>query len=253
MHKKRWYVTSISKTNVKLLTVVSVWVSQYQSFIRVDAEFGRQVCLSRQTESGTTALALAVFGHRMILGNAGDCRAILSRNGRAKELTHDHRPNATAEKKRIEDAGGFVDCDGYMCGDLGVSRAIGDHHYTHLKWEDGNGPLIAAPEVTEYRIERDDEFVIVVTDGVTDSLTSQTMVDLIRESLRKYNCPETASKALVAAAFKTGIKDNLTAMTVCFKPDPPSKKRIPNSKSRLQIDPNSKSFMDLLSAIGTDS
>ena len=189
----------------------------------------------------------------MILGNAGDCRAILSRNGVAKELTHDHRPNATTEKKRIEEAGGFVDCDGYMCGDLGVSRAIGDHHYRHLKREDGEGPLIAAPEVTEHRIENDDEFVVVVTDGVTDALTSQTMIDLVRDSLRKHNCPETASKALVAAAFKTGIRDNLTAMTVCFKPNAPSKKKIPNSKSRLRIDPNSQSFADLVSAIGTDS
>jgi len=223
--------------------------AMYNSFMRADADFHRRVCVQKCTESGTTALAMAVFGSRLILANAGDCRALLCRNGRVKELTTDHRPNADSEKKRIEAAGGFVDPDGYMCGDLGVSRAIGDHHYAHLKKEDGTGPLIADPEITEHQIESGDEFVVLVSDGITDSLTNQTIVDLVRDSLRLSNCPETASKALVSAAFKTGVKDNLTAMTVCFKPDPPSKKKIANSRSRLQIDHTSKSFADLLRAL----
>lgn len=189
----------------------------------------------------------------MVVANAGDCRALLSRNGRVKELTVEHRPDAHSEKERIQLAGGFVDPDGYMCGDLGVSRAIGDHHYTHLKKEDGSGPLIPDPEITECQIESGDEFVVLVSDGITDSLTNQTIIDLIRDSLRKTNCPETASKALVAAAFKTGVKDNLTAMTICFKPDPPSKKKIANSKSRLRIDPNSKSYADLVRALDDPS
>jgi len=215
--------------------------------MRVDAEFQREVILNRKEESGTTALAVAIFGSKMIVANAGDCRALLSRNSKALELTTDHRPNCANERMRIEEAGGYVDLDGYLCGDLGVSRAIGDHHYFHLKKNDGSGPLIAEPEVVELEIEPDDEFVVILSDGVTDCITSQTIVDLIRDSLRKLNCPDAASKAIVEAAYKTGVRDNLTALTICLKEDPPCKAHC--ARATIGIDRKSKSFANLIKAL----
>lgn len=191
---------------------------------------------------------MAVHGSKVIIANTGDCRALLSRNGKVKQLTTDHRPAHDDEKKRIENAGGFVDCDGYMCGELGVSRAIGDFSYEQLKFENGSGPLIVDPEIIELEIEPNDEFIALVSDGVTDALSNQTIIDLIRDSLRRNNCPETASKALVRAAVQTGIRDNLTAMTICFKPDPP-KTNTYTIKSQLRLDKTSKSFGDLLNAL----
>eukprot|EP00210_Caulerpa_lentillifera_P002565 g2460.t1 len=221
----------------------------FASFLRTDAEFHRQVSMNRRTDSGTTAVAMAVFGSRFIVANTGDCRALLSRKGRCLELTTDHRPQSANERRRIEDAGGFVDCDGYLNGDLGVSRAIGDHHYFHLKFADGTGPLIPDPDIIDKVIDPDDEFIVLVSDGVTDGLMNQTIINLVRDSLKKSNCPDKASEALVRAALKTGVTDNLTAMTICLQMKAPSQKKVVKSNNRLHLDHNSHSFADLVRAL----
>lgn len=64
---------------------------------------------------------------------AGDSRAVLSRSGKAIELTRDHKPQEPQEKQRIELCGGFVCPDGRLCGELAVARAIGDYHFPNLK------------------------------------------------------------------------------------------------------------------------
>ena len=45
----------------------------------------------------------------------GDCRAVLSRRGKAIEMSRDHRPGCTKKRIRIEASGGFID-DGYLNG-----------------------------------------------------------------------------------------------------------------------------------------
>lgn len=205
--------------------------------------------MNRRRDSGTTAVAMAVFGSRLVIANTGDCRALLSRNGRCHELTTDHRPLCAMERQRIEDAGGFVDCEGYLNGDLGVSRAIGDHHYCHLKFTDGTGPLIPDPDIIDNVIDPNDEFIVLVSDGVTDGLMSQTIIDLVRDSLRESNCPVKASEALVRAAFKTGVSDNLTAMTVCLQTHAPCRKKMVHSNSRLRLDLKTRNLADQMNTL----
>lgn len=38
----------------------------------------------------------------MVVANAGDCRAVLSRDGQAEALTSDHRAGREDERNRIE-------------------------------------------------------------------------------------------------------------------------------------------------------
>lgn len=40
----------------------------------------------------------------IICANAGDCRSVLSKKGKAKDLSIDHKPNTPSEKARIEKA-----------------------------------------------------------------------------------------------------------------------------------------------------
>lgn len=162
----------------------------------------------RLQHSGTTALVAAVVGSRLLVANAGDCRAVLARKGRAVELTSDHRPSSPTERERIEAAGGFVDNEGYLNGDLGVSRALGDFHYPHLKHGTGSGPLTAEPEVSEFEIDDDVEFVVLASDGALDSMTSQGVVDIVRAELRKTNDPYKASQAVV--------RDDLNSLRCCL-------------------------------------
>ena len=66
------------------------------------------------------------------MANAGDGRAVLSRQGTAIEMSKDHRPCCKKERTRIESLGGFVD-DGYLNGLLGVTRALVDWHLEGMK------------------------------------------------------------------------------------------------------------------------
>lgn len=80
--------------------------------------------------SGTTALAALLWGRVITVANLGDCRAVVSRRGKALDITTDQKPSSSAETERIEAAGGHVCGEGYLNGVLGVSRAIGNWHIT---------------------------------------------------------------------------------------------------------------------------
>ena len=60
--------------------------------------------------------------------NSGDSRSVLSSNGKAIELSVDHKPDLPTEKERIERAGGFVE-DNRVKGVLNLSRSLGDLEY----------------------------------------------------------------------------------------------------------------------------
>lgn len=135
-------------------------------------------------DSGTTACLVLLFKDKVIVGNAGDSRAVLCRKGKAIDLSVDHKPEDASEKRRIEAAGGEISVDGRVNGGLNLSRALGDHFYK----KNNNLPLkdqmiSAQPDVTEHSIEQDDEFVVVACDGIWNSLTSQDVVDFVRTRL----------------------------------------------------------------------
>lgn len=67
-------------------------------------------------------------GKQLIVANAGDSRCVLSRAGKAIELSFDHKPEDECEKTRIERAGGKVTSDGRVNGGLNLSRAIGESY-----------------------------------------------------------------------------------------------------------------------------
>ena len=48
------------------------------------------------------------MGPKLYTANAGDCRAVLCRDGRALRLSRDHKPELPEERQRIEEAGGRV-------------------------------------------------------------------------------------------------------------------------------------------------
>ncbi|KAM0025545.1 putative protein-serine/threonine phosphatase [Helianthus debilis subsp. tardiflorus] len=121
----------------------------------------------------------------LLVANAGDCRAVLSRNGLAFEMSKDHRPCCDKERLRIESLGGFVE-DGYLNGQLGVTRAIGNWHIQGLKETDNQaGPLSAELE------------------------------------LKDHNDVKQCCKEMVEEAMKRHTLDNLTVVIVCFQAEPP--------------------------------
>ncbi|XP_057429021.1 probable protein phosphatase 2C 27 [Lotus japonicus] len=192
-----------------------------RSFMETDAAFLKVSSHESSLSSGTTALTAIIFGRSLLVANAGDCRAVMSRRGKVIEMSKDHRPNCIKERMRIESLGGFID-DGYLNGQLGVSRALGDWHLEGMKeMSERGGPLSAEPELKLMTLTKEDEFLIIASDGVWDVFSSQNAVDFARRRLQEHNDEKLCCKEIVQEAIKRRSTDNLTVLMVCFNSEPP--------------------------------
>jgi hypothetical protein len=78
--------------------------------------------------AGCTACVALITKDHIICANSGDSRCVMARGNQALEMSEDHKPDNEGEKKRIEEAGGFVE-DNRVRGILALSRSIGDLEY----------------------------------------------------------------------------------------------------------------------------
>ncbi|WOK96857.1 putative protein phosphatase 2C 27 [Canna indica] len=206
-----------------------------RSFKQTDSQFAKTCLLQSSLSSGTTALTAMIFGRSLLVANAGDCRAVLSRLGAALEMSKDHRPCCNRERQRVESLGGYID-DGYLNGQLALTRALGDWHLEGMK-ETGEpgGPLSAEPELKMVTLTKEDEFLIIGSDGIWDVFTSQNAIDFARRRLQEHNDAKLCCKELVQEALKRGASDNLTAVMVCFHSEPLSKMKVPRTRVHRSI------------------
>ncbi|KAH9701782.1 putative protein phosphatase 2C 25 [Citrus sinensis] len=133
-----------------------------RGYLNTDSEF-----LKEDVYGGSCCVTALIQNGTLVVSNAGDCRAVMSRGGLAEALTSDHRPSREDEKSRIETMGGYVDlCHGTwrVQGSLAVSRALGDRHLK--QW------IIAEPETKIIRIKPEYEFLILASDGLWDKVLS---------------------------------------------------------------------------------
>ncbi|XP_031373444.1 probable protein phosphatase 2C 22 [Punica granatum] len=228
------------------------------AFLQTDAAFAKACSLDADLASGTTALAAIVMGRFLVVANAGDCRAVLCRRGKAIEMSRDHKPVCAKERKRIEASGGYV-YDGYLNGQLNVARALGDWPMEGMKTmgsDNGLGPLSAEPELMTTNLTEEDEFLIIGCDGIWDVFRSQNAVDFARRRLQEHNDPSLCSKDLVDEALKRKSGDNLAAIVVCFRPQPPPNLVTPRPRVQRSFSAEGlrelQSFLDSLGEQGGD-
>ena len=132
---------------------------------------------------GCTATVVLIVNDYMYFANAGDTRAILSKKGKAQQITNDHKPDLATERNRITKAGGTV-VEGRVEGNLNLSRALGDLQYKKDKTRNPQDQVITAyPETTKLKITKEIEFLIIGCDGVWEEKTNQEIVDFI---MKKY-------------------------------------------------------------------
>ncbi|CAI9100939.1 OLC1v1038130C1 [Oldenlandia corymbosa var. corymbosa] len=205
-----------------------------RSFVKTDAAFANSCSVETSLSSGTTALTAMIFGRSLLVANAGDCRAVVSRRGAVIEMSKDHKPCCINERKRIESLGGYID-DGYLNGILGVTRALGDWHMEGLKEGDTGGPLSAEPELKLLTLTKEDEFLIIGSDGLWDVFRSQNAVDFVRRRLQEHNNVKRCCMEIVEEAKKRGTIDNLTVVIVCFHLDPPPATAVQRPRVRRSI------------------
>ncbi|XP_068644188.1 putative protein phosphatase 2C 53 [Aristolochia californica] len=175
-------------------------------YLITDSEF-----LKEDVHGGTCCVTALIRNGDLIVSNAGDCRAVMSRSGTAEALTVDHRPSREDEKNRIQNLGGYVDnCRGVwrIQGSLAVSRGIGD---SHLKqW------VIAEPDTKVLRINPDCEFLILASDGLWDKVGNQEAVNMARPLCVGTNDLMTLSacRKLVDLSVKRGSTDDISVMII---------------------------------------
>lgn len=63
------------------------------------------------------------------MANVGDSRCVVSDNGKAVEMSFDHKPEDPEETRRINKAGGKVTSDGRVNNGLNLSRALGKQNH----------------------------------------------------------------------------------------------------------------------------
>ncbi len=149
------------------------------NFNKTDKDFLNNLKF-KHDRSGTTAVVAVVDTNtnKVTIANCGDSRAILIRNGRVLLATNDHKPKLPKERKRIEEAGGFVHYD-RVCGVLAVSRAIGDRD---LK----DKGVIPNPDIYKKDAKKGD-ILILACDGVWDVMNNEEVAAFIHEKFNKSN------------------------------------------------------------------
>ncbi|KAG0662370.1 Protein phosphatase 2C 2 [Maudiozyma exigua] len=152
-----------------------------EAFLEIDQEIRDNQELVRE-QSGSTATMTLIskkFG-KIICANSGDSRTVLCRDGVAKTLSYDHKPNMINELSRIVAAGGYVEM-GRVNGNLALSRAIGDFTYKNDVTLPPEEQIVTViPDIMEHSIDYTrDEFLVLACDGIWDCLSSQDCVNLI--------------------------------------------------------------------------
>ncbi|XP_050216796.1 protein phosphatase 2C 16-like isoform X2 [Mercurialis annua] len=199
-------------------------------FLKVDAEVGGKVGAEPVAPEtvGSTAVVAVISSSHIIIANCGDSRAVLYRGKEPIALSVDHKPNREDEYARIEAAGGkVIQWNGHrVFGVLAMSRSIGDRY---LKpW------IIPEPEVTFTPRAKEDECLILASDGLWDVMTNEEACDLARRRILvwyKKNgtalppergdgidpAAQAAAEYLSNRALQKGSKDNITVIVVDLK------------------------------------
>ncbi|KAJ8750941.1 hypothetical protein K2173_016122 [Erythroxylum novogranatense] len=177
---------------------------------------------------GSTAVVAIVCSTHIIVGNCGDSRAVLCRGKMAVPLSVDHKPDREDEYERIEAAGGkVIQWNGSrVFGVLAMSRSIGDRY---LKpW------IIPDPEVTFLPRAKEDECIILASDGLWDVMTNEEACDIARKRILLWHkrnggslpierdkevdpAAQAAAEYLSRLALQKGSKDNITVVVVDLK------------------------------------
>ena len=193
-------------------------------------------------QSGAVGVMLLLRRGKMILGHAGDARAILGTTDEGGkptvvELTHDHKLEDEEERARIEGLGGWIrphEDEPYFTParvyadksnprkgpGLTMSRSLGDVDADAI----GVGPT---PTVSFRPLDKSrDKFVVLASDGVWEFLTNEQVGEIVSTFQQQGQPAIVATRFLVAKAAMAwrveegSYRDDITA-TVIYLSDLP--------------------------------
>lgn len=180
---------------------------------------------------------------RLVVAHVGDTRAILcDKNGLAHSLTKDHHPSNPTESNRLRKlSSGLIMTDSFgeerylnfantrSFGDISAKNVgitaepeisdylIGNSHMLETFKNDPAGQLIIANnKVRDFG--GDESFIVLVSDGVTNYLSDQEIVDLIMTNFNNRGVnkgsPSKCAEEVIGFVECIGGDDNATCLVV---------------------------------------
>uniref|UniRef100_A0A8C8XLG6 protein-serine/threonine phosphatase n=1 Tax=Panthera leo TaxID=9689 RepID=A0A8C8XLG6_PANLE len=134
--------------------------------------------------------------------NVGKCQTVLCRNGKPLPLSRSYVMSCEEELKRIKRHKAIITEDGKVNGVTESTRILG---YTFL-----HPSVVPRPHVQSVPLTPQDEFFILGSKGLWDSLSAEEAVAAVR------NVPDAlaAAKKLCTLAQSYGCRDSLSAVVV---------------------------------------
>ena len=192
-------------------------------------------------ESGSCGVMVLIKNKKCIIANVGDSRCVLYRNKRIVFSTKDHKPNTDYERRRIELAGGSIyqtqaKLELYQNGKLvqipyrvnpgglSVSRTFGDIESKDPKFGGKKGVVACIPDIVEFELCDDHNFLIMGCDGIFDVLSNIEIMECIiivlrihKNKKKKINelCGDFAAMIIKSALAKESF-DNVSCIVVVF-------------------------------------
>lgn len=157
-------------------------------------EYVRREGRARNNDMGTTITMALVAANRAIIGNVGDSRTYLYRDGALRRISKDH-----SLVMRLVEIGQISDDDIYTHPQRNaVLRSLGDKSDVEI-------------DVFVERLAPGDA-LLLCSDGQWEMTRDNQMVEIIAAN----DDPQAACTALIAAANAAGGEDNITAVLVQF-------------------------------------
>ena len=185
------------------------------------------------SRSGSTLCLALLSGNYLICGNIGDSRCVIGRYERFWEsidISIDHKPSFPSEAERIKEAGGVISNSndksiqssgpmrvwaphGETYG-IAMSRSVGD------KFAKSFG-VTSQCDIFSRRLDQNDKFIVIASDGVWDMLSSQEVVNIVSKGFLAKKS-EIACKELVQEATKRWNSngddvDDISVIVMFFK------------------------------------
>ena len=156
---------------------------------------------------GVSGVVLYFLDKTIYAANAGDCLAVVSRQGVCHEISRKHDPYDRLETARIRAAEGSISSYGLVNDEVEVSRSFG--YFQHFP------PLNARPDTFVYDLTDMDEFVIIANRGLWDFVPYQTAVDIARTVARTERPdPMLAAQKLRDFAISYGADGSVMIMVI---------------------------------------
>ena len=194
--------------------------------------------------SGSCGIMAMIQNNKIIIANVGDSRLVLFKNGKVFFATEDHKPNTETEKKRIKNAGGEIyqtftyfplrqngrEIEApwrVLPGRLSVSRTFGDVEAKDPKFGGIGGVVMALPDITEFDLNDEFNFMVIGCDGIFDVLSNEEILECVKIVLKEKKVEEINEDnihdlcgdfagMIVKGAIAKDSSDNVSCIVVAF-------------------------------------